>query len=170
MTNILVVSTVMSGLLFARFPTVDYVNREGGKWSGKVKLKEKRIKRKQSLSLTHCAVVSNTHISHDNDDITKESHYCVTQSTKGKRTKRGPDITVETTKFPQNYKIFPYLATLAQVLIFFSFRLCIQIRGTVKFKYQLGQIKVKIDFNEQNKKQTFNSLKIQRNFLTRQVS
>ena len=75
-----VVSTVVSGILFACFPTVDYVtqlqlslfmtsslfqksssrDRIFGKGKS-VKIKEKKVKKKQSLSLTHCAVVSNTH-------------------------------------------------------------------------------------------------------------
>ena len=78
---ITVVSTVMSGILFACFPTVDYVttavaffydviivqkkvpvdSKSFGKGKS-VKIREKKINRKQSLSLTHCAVVSNTHL------------------------------------------------------------------------------------------------------------
>ena len=54
-TRLLVVSTVMSGILFARFPIVDYVTdtdqekkKEGGKENfllNSIKIREKKIKR-----------------------------------------------------------------------------------------------------------------------------
>ena len=51
----------MTSSLFQKVP-VETEYSEKGK---SVKIREKKVKRKQSLPLTHCAVVSNTHISHD---------------------------------------------------------------------------------------------------------
>ena len=72
-----VVSTVMSNIHFGRFSTVEHVSdhirlssitkdRWGKSFLLISKVREKKRKRKQSLSLTHCAVIYNTHISHNN--------------------------------------------------------------------------------------------------------
>ena len=51
----------MTSSLFQKSSSRDRIFGKGKS----VKIREKKVKRKQSLSLTHCAVVSNTHISHD---------------------------------------------------------------------------------------------------------
>ena len=77
-----VVTTVVSGILFARFPTVDCIPT----------IYRQSPVKSPDIKLTHCAVVSNTL-----DVIRKESQFKLIHSTVGKQAKRMPDTTVETT-------------------------------------------------------------------------